>query len=134
MLSQIEIVDLIASPALAPTERAPLSWYDGFMSPDVRVLEPRSLPYGGVYQGKDALAERANIFDRTWANHRHVVRRYVESGDHVVAYLDVQLTSRTTGDTVHTHITQWWRFIGGKIVEIEMFYADTAMVLAAIAT
>ena len=134
MVSHIEIVDMIASPALAPTEREPLSRYDLYMSADVRVLEPRSLPYGGVHQGPDALAERANVFDRTWVKHRHTARRYVQCGDHVAAYLDVQLTSRTTGDTVHTRMTQWWRFIGGKIVEIEVFYADTAMVLAAIAT
>jgi ketosteroid isomerase-like protein len=134
MPSNIEIVDLMGRLPHTPPDRATAPLYERHMSPDLRVVEPRSLPYGGVFQGADELAELESIFHRTWARHRHRVRRYADSGDYVVAYLDLQLTARTTGDTVQTHLIQWWRFVAGKVVEIENFYEDTATVLAAITT
>jgi hypothetical protein len=104
-----------------------------YMSPALRVVEPQSLPYGGVFQGAKQLAEFESIFFETWSHHRCSVQRYAQNADCVAAYLDLELISRATGRTIRTRVAEWWRLEAGQVTDIEVFYEDTAAVLAAIA-
>jgi len=133
MLSKIEIVELMQQIGHDRIDPEKAALYARHMSNNLRVIEPDSIPYGGVFEGPEDLARLDAIHKQTWSNNGHRRLRYIEDGDFVIVYLEADYVSRATGRSLSTRITEWWRFEGEQIVEIEIFYRDTAAVLSTIA-
>jgi hypothetical protein len=134
MLSKIDIVELMQEVGHDRSDPDNAALYARHMSPNLRVVEPESIPYAGVFQGPERLAELDRIHHATWSSSSHKRLRYLSGDDFVAVYLEATFTSRATGRTLVTNISEWWRFEGEQIVEIEIFYKDTAAVLAVIAS
>ena len=132
MPGNIEIVDLLEKVGHDRSTPEAAETYARFMSPDLRVIEPGSLPYGGVFQGPEQLAEFERLFHETWSHHEYEVERYAEAGEYVAVSINLRMTSRANGRQVSSRVAEWWRVVDGKVVEIELFYEDTAAVLHAL--
>lgn len=103
-----------------------------YMSSDLKVVEPGSLPYGGTFQGADQLAEFDRLFFETWSHHEYEVVRYAGHGEWVAVAINLNVVSQATGRQLTSRIAEWWRVVDEKVVEIEIFYEDTAAVLEVI--
>jgi ketosteroid isomerase-like protein len=132
MLSNIQIVDRMETVGHDRESSEAREAHARFMSPDLKVIEPGSLPYGGVFQGAAQLQEFDQLFFETWSHHEYSVVRYADHGEWVAVAINLRLVARTTGREVTSRIAEWWRVVDGKVVEIEIFYEDTAAILAAI--
>ncbi len=132
MLSKVQIVELMQTVGHDRYEPEKAALYSRHMSPDLCVLEPAGLPYGGAFRGEKELAELDRIYNEIWSHSTNRRLRYIENGDFVICYLEGHYTSRATGRTASTKITEWWRLDGEMIVEIDIFYQDVAKLLEAI--
>ena len=97
---------------------------------DARLIEPESLPYGGVHVGYDAilpvLAQAARCMDTANAAERF----WLADEDHVVALFDSPL--RLAEGTMQMSVLEHWHVRDGKVDSIQPFYFDTAAFCAAL--
>jgi ketosteroid isomerase-like protein len=96
------------------------------LSEDLVIHEPESLPYGGEWRGRDALRRLYAEVMTYWADPSVELRTIVGDEEWAVALLDFTMTSRTTGQRFTTPVAEASRAVGGKIVEMQIYYFDTA--------
>ena len=99
------------------------------LSDDLVIYEPTSLPYGGAWQGRDALRRLYTEVMSYWADPQVAVRSIVGDDERAVALLDFTMTSRATGERFTTHVAEASRAVAGKIVEMRIHYFDTVELL-----
>lgn len=104
--------------------------------PDVELHWPPSLPYGGIARG---LAPEGPTWGQTWtplqptdAERRMDPRVIAASGDEVVI-LWRQRGRSTTGERHDSEVLGLYRLRDGRLLRGQMFYFDTAGVLAFLA-
>jgi ketosteroid isomerase-like protein len=95
--------------------------------PDVVLIEPDALPYGGTYHGPNALLEvlaqmAAFVPDMT----QTTVETVIGAGDDVVVRMRMPWLAPGAEEVTEMPICEWWRFRDGKVVEIRPFLFDTA--------
>lgn len=102
------------------------------MAPTIVWHEAASLPYGGVYNGPDAVLQ--NVFMKLgsdWTTFAASPREYILAGDRVVVLGEYSGTNRHTGRSFTSPFAHVWRFDNGRLVEFKQF-TDTALWLASI--
>jgi ketosteroid isomerase-like protein len=98
-----------------------------FMSDDLVIYEPTSLPYGGEWRGRDAL-QRLYAHVMTFWDDPVVQWQELVGGDkHAVALLHFTVTAKASGKRFETHIAEVTRFDdAGKMASMRIHYFDTA--------
>jgi len=107
--------------------RGDIETMDSFLADDVVIYEPPYLPFGGEYRGKGGLsaiyAAVAQLADVT----QFKVHYVLVDGDRAVAVGGFPVND--TGQ--FTHFAEETRLVGGKIVEIRIYYHDAQSLLGA---
>jgi hypothetical protein len=104
-----------------------------YLAPDVRFVEPPTLPYGGVWEGHERFQELSRTVAATWEFDRSYpanVRTSARCG-FVVLESTFRATSRRTGRSVDGRLAQCVTVQDGKITEVVPYYWDTATYAAA---
>lgn len=101
---------------------------EAHLSDDLVIHEPPSLPYGGVWRGRDALRRLYAEVMSYWADPSVQVRSIVGDETWAVAILDFSMTSKVTGERFAMPVAEASRAEGGKIAEMRIHYFDTAEV------
>lgn len=102
--------------------------WDGFyrdFDPNVNLIEPESLPYGGNYHGIANTKFAVNAAIATWDDFAFEIEHVAAAGDLVFGYVHVRGTGKKTGKTFSFPLVETWRFRDGKVVEFRPFYWDT---------
>ena len=93
--------------------------------PDLTILEPENLPYPGTYRGvegfhtiKAKIAELAELGIEDW--------QPVQAGDRVMVTMTGVFTSKRSGRTVRMPMVEIYSVQDGRIIEIDVYYKDTA--------
>jgi ketosteroid isomerase-like protein len=104
----------------AAAQRGDLQSFFAAMSPDLVVVEPRFLPYGGTYRGIDGLqllmGEVTKILDMGALK----VKRVIADGDHVLGFITVPLLAKDS----EVELLEYSILRDGKVVEIRLFFHD----------
>jgi ketosteroid isomerase-like protein len=105
---------------------------DGLLArchPDLEVYEADSLPYPGVYRGREGFRELlGKILALSELSIDEATIR--DAGDDVVfIYMEVTLTSRASGRSLHTQILEMETFQDGLVRRMDVFYKDTKQVV-----
>jgi uncharacterized protein len=97
---------------------------------DYVMVEPPSLPYGGVWEGRDEWlkmnAIMGSLFDQkvvpqhTWD---------IPEDDLIILYSHMEFTAKATGKTVSFPAIELLYFRDAKICKVEMFLQDTKIIL-----
>jgi ketosteroid isomerase-like protein len=100
------------------------------LAPSIVVREAPGLPYsgGGDWRGAAGVEDFMAAFTRTWSSMRMVSSQTADGGNHVVAVLDVELTSRRTGRALTTSIVQVYTLEGGLLAEMRPYYWEVRAV------
>jgi uncharacterized protein len=100
--------------------------------PQIRVLQPLSLPHGGWHAGKAGLAEMAATFGEHWTR---VISdpRIIDGGDTLVQVTTQTWTAKVTGRSATVDVVELFRFRDELVAEIRVFQQDTAALLATLA-
>ena len=91
-----------------------------YLSDDVAVLEPRFMPFGKAYHGKDEFMGLAQVLPNYLDVSAITVHYTIADGDRVAAC--VGITDVATGEL--TEFIEQFTIKDGKIVENRVFYHD----------
>lgn len=94
--------------------------------PDVTVVEPLGLPYGGVYEGKDAFFGKLLPAIMTHFELGIEDARIIEGTDCVAAQVVVVFTARGSGNVVRMPYVEVYDFEDGLIRRMNVYPQDTA--------
>lgn len=102
-----------------------------YLTDDFYIDEAPSLPYGGKWEGRDALQRLYTHVFRYWDEPELIRHDLTLSDDHAVALITINATSRATGERLAMRLTEVFHFRDGKICAITPYYFDTAAIVKA---
>lgn len=99
-------------------------------APDFEVVEPPSLPQGGVHKGRDAWLDMHGIMRSLWLQKAEVEHIWdIPEHDVIVLYTSMEWTAKETGRTARWPTVQVLTFRDGRVAKVEVFHQDTKVVL-----
>jgi ketosteroid isomerase-like protein len=101
---------------------------DGFLADfaeDAELLEPASLPYGGVYRGVAEIKNGIRKMLETWEDPHVDIEAMVAGEDRVCVFAAFRFTGKRTGMTWSGPVIEVWRFRDGKVAQMQLMYGDT---------
>ena len=101
-------------------------------SDDCEVTQAASLPFGGVYRGKDAIRFAFARIMETWEKVETHKLKYFCSGEDVIVHMVAGGVGPFTGKSFWMDILELWRVRDGKVVEMKPFFFDTARLVEAL--
>jgi ketosteroid isomerase-like protein len=103
-----------------------------FLSPAIEWTEAEGFPYGGTYNGPDAVL--SGVFMRLgteWDGYAAVPDEFIDGWDTVVALGKYSGTYKATGKSFQANFAHVWRVREGQAVRFTQ-YADTLVVQRAL--
>lgn len=96
-----------------------------YLSPEVVVHEPAGIVVEGDHTGVDGWVSMVTLLGQTY---EMAVSSYeiVEAVDRAFLVMDPTFTARATGRSARIPIVEVYRFTGGLIVDIDVYYKDPA--------
>ena len=98
------------------------------LSPDIAWTEAAGFPYGGTYNGQDAVL--SGVFMRLateWQGFAAIPREIIDGGDTVIALGQYSGKYNATGKSFQAEFAHVWRLQDGKAVTFTQ-YTDTKLV------
>lgn len=97
---------------------------------DYQVVEPPSLPHGGVHQGREAWMKMHGTMRSLWSQKIVPADVWdVPEADLIVLHSHMEWTAHSTGRTARFPAVELLHFRDGLICKVEMFMQDTKVVL-----
>ena len=97
----------------------------GFLSSDIEWTEAEGFPYGGTYNGPDAVLD--GVFMRLgteWDGYAAVPTEFIDAGDTIVALGKYSGKYKATGKSFQADFAHVWKLRDGKAIKF-MQYTDT---------
>lgn len=108
---------------------------DGFFSmfdENVEMIEAETLPYGGVFRGRENVRNAVVTVTKLWDNINLDIHVLTAGDDYVIAYGQFSAVARSTGRKATFPLAEVWRLRNGKVVFLNPVYGDTAVACAAL--
>ncbi len=103
--------------------------WDNF-TPDYEIVEPPSLPYGGVYRGREEWAKMNATMRSLFAQKVLPLHVWdVPDDDLIILYSEMEFTAKATGKSVTFPAVELLFYSGEKIGRVEMFLQDTKVII-----
>jgi uncharacterized protein len=129
MTDQDEMNVAVVKKAYATAEEG-LGWEAFFadFTDESELYEAPSLPYGGIYRGKNSIVRGAHTVFSTFDDFHFEVLGYMAGGENVIAHVLLTGRGKKTGKTFSMPLMEQWRIRNGKVIELRPFYFDSARV------
>jgi ketosteroid isomerase-like protein len=115
------------------SERSETAMIDAFHA-DIEVIEPPSLPHGGVHRGIEAWQAMHHKMRDTWDQKVEVLHAWdVPDSDVIVVQTDMDWTAKATGKRVRFLAIEVLHFRDSKIAKVEIYLQDTHQILETLA-
>jgi hypothetical protein len=99
-------------------------------TPDVEIVEPPSLPHGGVHKGRENWLAMSNHMRSLWQQKVWIDEIYdLPDKDLIILASTMEWTANSTGKTVKFPAIEMLYFREARICKIEMFLQDTKLIL-----
>jgi ketosteroid isomerase-like protein len=95
------------------------------LDPDIRVVEAKSLPYGGVWEGMEQFMKLLQVVFETWKDCHVEVKQLIAEGDCVVALTEMSGKGVQSDLPFSMPLAEVYRVRDGRIIEITPFYLDS---------
>ncbi len=106
--------------------------YFAFLSPAAEITivgDPRLHPYSGRYSGEEGIRQLLRRIDTEFIYLESEILDTVVDHDRAVVRRMKRMRQIGTGEVREQHFCTWFRFSGGKIIEI-VEYSDTALTIS----
>lgn len=97
-----------------------------YLSDDLVIEEPASLPYPGKFVGRRALRELYGIVMAHWLDPKVEFHAMTAGDDYVVSLLTFHVTSRRTRKRLAMPMAEMFHITDGKVDLIQPYHFDTA--------
>jgi ketosteroid isomerase-like protein len=102
------------------------------LAADIVVHEAPSLPYPGDHHGHDGFLKLADAFNRVWEIKSPLDLTLLDVGDtRVVVLVQFDVEARATGTPLTLRLAEIYTVTDGKIADLDIYYRDTAAIVAA---
>ena len=108
--------------------------YAACMAEDCVLHQAASLPYGGVYPGRELMKTTLSEVTGSFDLFTYEIRNYLAGGDEVVVHLHMSGVGRKSRKPFSLPVMELWRFREGKAIEMRPFLYDSAALIAALET
>jgi len=103
-------------------------------APEIVIRDAESLPYGGVYHGLEGAKQHIEGAAQTWNNLQPLAERkmdavFLDAEDYVIVLWRLKGLAASNGRKLDLPTVSVYKMHSGKIVESQMFYADTVAIL-----
>jgi ketosteroid isomerase-like protein len=103
------------------------------LHPDIVLHQPESLPYGGVWRGREAFGQWLDAFVHAWTQITPTDPAFHACGDNVlISTVTMRASARSTGTQIVMPICQVIRFSDDLPIEWRNFAWDTARMVHAL--
>lgn len=106
--------------------------YATFVAEDCVLHEADSLPYGGVYRGRELMKETLRDVVARFDDFSFEILNYLGGDDEVVVHLRLDGVGRESRKPFSIPIMELWRIRDGKVVELRPFLYDAAAMAEAL--
>jgi hypothetical protein len=111
------------------SDKSRQAMWDNF-TPDYEIIEPPSLPHGGVYKGREEWAGMNAVMRSLWNQKVKPLHLWdVPDDDLIILYSEMEWTAKATGKTVTFPAVELLFYTDEKIRKVEMFLRDTQVIL-----
>jgi hypothetical protein len=97
--------------------------------PKLRIVQPDSLPHGGVHEGHDGVRAMGATFAQFWTRTLSTPQRSA-CDDRVLQVTTQTWTAKATGRSASVEVIELFSFADGLIEEIRVFQHDTHRLMA----
>lgn len=103
-------------------------------APDIVIRDAESLPYGGIHHGLEGAKQHIEGAAQTWDRRQSSAERkmdavFLNAEDYVIVLWRLKGLATNSGRKLDLPVVSVYKMRGGKIVESQMFYADTVAIL-----
>jgi len=102
--------------------------YKNHTHADFRVVESESLPYAGVFHGMDGFMQLIEKVFGMFSEFDAQPNTFAAGGNMVMVEVNIKMTGRASGNSIHTQLIEVFKFEGEKVIEICPFYFNTDLV------
>ncbi|PEQ10202.1 hypothetical protein B2G71_23625 [Novosphingobium sp. PC22D] len=107
--------------------------YASVIAEDCVLYEADSLPYGGVYHGRETMKDVLRGVIARFDDFEFEIRNYLAGGDEVVVHLHLKGVGRQSRKSFSIPTMELWRVRDGRVVELRPFLYDAAALSEALA-
>ena len=93
------------------------------------IYKPDSLPYGGVYKGRDGLISLMTAVNQTWASMQVIPTSVINSDREIVITGQCIGKAWTTAKEIRFPFVHLWKLLPDLVTEIWLYYWDTAQII-----
>jgi hypothetical protein len=97
--------------------------------PKLRIVQPTSLPHGGVHHGREGVRGMGSTFAKFWDRTISAPQR-TAAGEGVVQVTTQTWTAKATGRSATVEVVEMFSFVDGLVAEIRVFQHDTQRLMA----
>ncbi|PIG90865.1 nuclear transport factor 2 family protein [Gloeocapsopsis sp. IPPAS B-1203] len=102
-------------------------------APEIVIRDAESLPYGGVYRGLEGAKQHIEGAAQTWNNLQPSAERkmeavFLDAEDYIIVLWRLKGLATSSGRKLDLPVVSVYKMRDGKIVESQMFYADTVAI------
>ena len=102
--------------------------------PEIVIRDAASLPYGGIYHGREGAKQHIEGAAQTWNPFQPEAERkmeavFLDAGEYVVVLWRLKGLEVSSGRKLDLPTVSVYKMRDGKIVESQMFYSDTAAIV-----
>ena len=99
-------------------------------TPDFEIVEPPSLPHGGVWKGRENWLKMHHTMRSLWQQKVMVDHIWeIPEDDIIILYTTMEWTANATGRTVRFPAVEVLHFRDAHIARVEMFLQDSKAIL-----
>ena len=95
------------------------------LHPDIEIIEPDSLPYGGRHKGIGAFQRDLLAVMLAKADLAIETTRVLDAGEAIVGHISATLTSRATGEKLPVEFVEIYEVVDGRIRHVDVYPKDT---------
>jgi len=121
-----EDVDVVSDLLRAGGDEARM---ESLTHPECVIIEPVSLPYGGVYGGESAFTDLFADIYADFSTFDTDLQELVSAGDRVLAEFTLTGTARESDETFETSVVELYRVEDGQIRETDVYYKEPTAVV-----
>jgi uncharacterized protein len=101
--------------------------------PEIVIREAESLPYGGTYHGLEGAKQHIEGAARTWdalqpSTERNMEAVFLNAEDYVIVLWRLKGLAISSLKKLALPVVSVYKMCDGKIIESQMFYADTVAI------
>jgi ketosteroid isomerase-like protein len=99
---------------------------NALLADDFAFHEPKSLDYGGIWRGKDAMQRLVQTLMSYWGDPDIKIEHLIGDDRHCIVLMKLSVTSKKTGQRFTQDVVEVLHIANGRISDLRVHYFDTA--------